>query len=41
MKENEAPFFAKYLEQQEVPNVKTNIKAGQTLKYPSDRDEWD
>ena len=37
----ETPFFAKYLEEQEFPQVKTNVKAGQTLKYPSDRDEWE
>lgn len=38
-KEKEAPFFAKYLEAQEFPQIKTNVKAGMTLKYPSDRDE--
>ena len=42
---NEVPFFARYLESQDFPEaqvfpkVKTNVKAGQTLKYPSDRDE--
>jgi len=36
---NEAPFFARYLEGQEFPQVKTNIKAGRTLKYPSDGDD--
>ena len=45
----ETPFFARFLEGQDFPNVKTNIKAGgtgeeegpppQTLKYPSDADE--
>jgi len=35
----EMPFFARYLEGQEFPNVKTSVKAGQTLKYPSDSDE--
>lgn len=35
----EMPFFAKYLEGQEFPNVKTSVKAGQTLKFPSDLDE--
>ncbi|HYP27340.1 MAG TPA: microviridin/marinostatin family tricyclic proteinase inhibitor [Blastocatellia bacterium] len=44
----ETPFFARYLEGQDFPNVKTSIKAGgtgeespppQTLKYPSDTDE--
>ncbi|HEU4390183.1 MAG TPA: microviridin/marinostatin family tricyclic proteinase inhibitor [Blastocatellia bacterium] len=35
------PFFARYLEGQEFPRVKTDIKAGiiRTLKYPSDIDE--
>jgi hypothetical protein len=37
--EKEAPFFARYLEGQEFPDVKTNLKAGRTLKYPSDADE--
>jgi len=48
MKEtHELPFFARFLETQEAsegeafPQVKTSVKAGQTLKYPSDRDEWD
>lgn len=40
-KEPEVPFFTRFLEEQEFPKVKTNIKAGATLKYPSDRDEWD
>ena len=35
----ELPFFARYLEGQEFPNVKTNVKAGQTVKFPSDLDE--
>jgi len=35
------PFFAKYLEEPEFPDVKTSVKAGMTLKYPSDRDEWE
>ena len=37
------PFFARFLEDQELPKVKTNIKGGRphhTLKYPSDRDEY-
>jgi Serine endopeptidase inhibitors len=41
-KVNETPFFARYLEGQEFPNVKTNVKAGAgavTHKYPSDQDE--
>ncbi|MBI1849403.1 MAG: microviridin/marinostatin family tricyclic proteinase inhibitor [Planctomycetes bacterium] len=42
------PFFARFLEGQEYPKVKTNVKAGatkpafdtdHTLKYPSDSDE--
>ncbi len=39
---NEKPFFAKFLEGQEFPNVKTNLQAGRPLvthKYPSDNDE--
>lgn len=36
----EQPFFARYLEGQEFPEVKTNVKAGMTLKYPSDTDEY-
>lgn len=39
---NEQPFFARFLENQEFPRVKTNVKAGigpVTQKYPSDRDE--
>lgn len=35
------PFFVRFLEQQEALEVKTDIKAGRTLKYPSDSDEWD
>jgi hypothetical protein len=39
-KVNETPFFARYLEGQDFPNVKSNVKAGAvTTKYPSDRDE--
>ncbi|HKG20946.1 MAG TPA: microviridin/marinostatin family tricyclic proteinase inhibitor [Blastocatellia bacterium] len=37
----ELPFFARFLEDQGFPQVKTSVKAGQTLKYPSDRDEMD
>lgn len=39
---NEQPFFARFLEGQEFPKVKTNVKAGigpYTKKYPSDGDE--
>lgn len=40
MNTNEQPFFAKYLEGQEFPQVRTSIKAGpETQKYPSDADE--
>lgn len=40
MNTNEQPFFAKYLEGQDFPDVKTNIKAGPTTqKFPSDDDE--
>ena len=37
----EVPFFARYLEgqEQQFPQVKTGVKAGQTTKYPSDTDE--
>jgi hypothetical protein len=42
--EKKTPFFARYLEGQEHPEVKTDVKAGKgppfvTLKYPSDVDE--
>lgn len=38
------PFFARFLEGQDVPQVKTDVKAGGwppfvTKKYPSDVDE--
>jgi len=41
--ENEVPFFARYLEGQKFPEVKTNVKAGMsgTLKFPSDLDEME
>jgi len=40
----EQPFFARFLEGQEFPQVKTNVKAGLfpeeiSFKYPSDSDE--
>ena len=49
-KQKETPFFARFLEGQEFPQVKTSIKAGaitlkrddqleQTMKAPSDKDE--
>jgi hypothetical protein len=34
--EQSLPFFARFLEGQESSKV-----LNQTLKYPSDRDEWD
>lgn len=38
------PFFARLLENQHTtPAMQTGIKAGklnQTMKYPSDNDEW-
>ena len=40
MKTNEQPFFARFLEGQDFPEVKTNVKAGSaTTKFPSDLDE--
>ncbi len=47
--ESVVPFFARFLEGEEFPQVKTEIKAGPfgggpfppvTMKYPSDDDEW-
>lgn len=38
----QAPFFVRFLEQQEALAVRTDVKAGkpeQTMKAPSDRDE--
>jgi hypothetical protein len=35
----EQPFFVRFLEGQDFPSVKTNVKAGATRKYPSDNDE--
>lgn len=45
MEKKEMPFFARFLEDQEYPQVKTDIKAGcpfcpVTLKFPSDDDEY-
>ena len=37
--DEQVPFFARYLEGQEFPRVKTDIRAGRTLKFPSDLDE--
>ena len=41
MKKKNVPFFARFLEDQKFPKVKTKIKAGPkppvvTLKWPSD-----
>jgi hypothetical protein len=44
MSKNQQPFFARYLEGQAFPEVKTNVKAGPltvTHKHPSDSDEGD
>ena len=35
----ELPFFARFLESQDTLKVKTNLKAGVTLKYPSDKED--
>jgi hypothetical protein len=40
-KPDPTPFFVRFLEQQEALAVQTGVKAGRTLKYPSDTDEWD
>jgi hypothetical protein len=50
MKEAEIPFFARFLESQEYPEVQSDVKAGgitlknnddvsHTMKFPSDSDE--
>ena len=41
MNTKDTPFFAAFLEGQDFPQVKTNVKAGATHKYPSDSDEGD
>ena len=41
-KKTDVPFFARYLEGQDYPEVQTDVKAGGrgvTLKSPSDLDE--
>ena len=43
-KDTRVPFFARYLETQDYPHVKSDVKAGLhfgsvTLKFPSDSDE--
>ncbi len=37
--DKEQPFFARYLEGQMFPDVKTGIKAGHTSQKSSDNDE--
>lgn len=40
--EKESPFFTRFLEGQQFPQIKTSIKAGTlmtTNKFPSDLDE--
>lgn len=39
--EKQVPFFARYLEDQKSLEIQTHIKAGGTLKFPSDTDEMD
>ena len=43
MTEQPKPFFVRFLEGQDFPEVQTEVKAGRppfhTLKYPSDDDE--
>ena len=40
MDTKDTPFFVRFLEGQDFPQVKTNVKAGATVKYPSDSDEY-
>jgi urease beta subunit len=35
----QTPFFVRFLEPQEALAVQTDVRAGRTLKYPSDTDE--
>ncbi|MEM7310254.1 MAG: microviridin/marinostatin family tricyclic proteinase inhibitor [Planctomycetota bacterium] len=41
--DKKTPFFARFLEGQEYPEVKTDVKAGKgplvTMKWPSDDDD--
>jgi hypothetical protein len=38
--DNEKPFFVRFLEGEDFPQIKTGIKAGPvTHKFPSDNDE--
>jgi len=40
-KQTDVPFFARFLEGQEYPEVRTDVKAGiHTMKAPSDGDEY-
>lgn len=42
MSRSSQPFFVRFLENQEYPQVQSDVKAGGprvTLKYPSDSDE--
>jgi hypothetical protein len=36
--ENQVPFFARFLEDQNRLSVKTGLRAGVTMRYPSDSD---
>ncbi len=38
--EQNVPFFARYLEGQATTQTEAAGGINQTLKYPSDRDEW-
>jgi hypothetical protein len=41
--DQQKPFFTRFLENQEPAKVKSGVKAGkpaQTMKFPSDSDEW-
>ena len=40
MQKPQVPFFVRFLESQETLAVQTGVKAGRTLKYPSDGDDW-
>ncbi|HUQ34453.1 MAG TPA: microviridin/marinostatin family tricyclic proteinase inhibitor [Pyrinomonadaceae bacterium] len=39
--EGSLPFFARFLEGQDNTERSAVTNNAQTLKYPSDRDEWD
>ena len=38
-KQDKKPYFVRFLEQQELEKA-TGAKPDQTMKYPSDNDEW-